>query len=270
MRAVGTVLVVGLVVFGWSQIVKAKTRGHKPPKPNPAAIAAQKNAAIAQLQAQIADAQKVLDGAEKNSSMDKDQLDSAKKDLDQARTKIDSADSEQDILRRHLREIEENLISSQSDDSEFGRARDALSAAKDDLTRQKDRVLGAPDYKAKVGQIRDASDAGRLRAEIRRDALDKDDAYQTARRALDASLKRFMPLKQKLFADDPDWKKTSESLRTSEAEERKLREKATSTASAAPDAQDIRSSKDVANDARATIARAQAKLRQLGVRVAGK
>ena len=75
-----------------------------------------------------------------------------------------------------------------------------------------------------------------------------------------------MSLKEKLFSEDSDWKSTTDSLRAAEAEERKLREKATSTALSKP--HDPQSPKDVASDARATIAQAQAKLRQLGVKTA--
>ncbi|MEN6407725.1 MAG: hypothetical protein ABFC77_14805 [Thermoguttaceae bacterium] len=278
-RSAAWVFLAGLSVFlvAWPSPCFARHSRHHPNSIQAANNAARK-ATIADLQAQIAAAEKVLSDAKakdaaakdsnkdrKDSDKDKSKQDNAPATLDKARAAVNAVVAKEGSLRKKLHDREESLVESQPSKSDVGRARDAVKQSQTDIGDHLRRIMESPDYQAKLREVGEQEDAGRRRAEIRKNALGDDADYQAAVTACEQAKKQLEPLKERLFAGDAGWTATSDELKKAKADEKTARDRLAEIAKKTKQNGHAPQSIDSVEKARATIADAKAKLRQLGV-----
>lgn len=223
---------------------------------------AEKQRLIASIRAQISAAQKALAEAKANQSASGAELDKVRQKLEEARKGIAEADSEQQLLKKELASLEEDILDDLPDNSEGAQVCEAHQKAKETVDAELKRVLESPAYVEKLKNLNESPDAGPLRAELRKAALDNDAAYQKALANYQEAKHKFDSLKEDLFAKNPQWKKANDALRESESAEKALRGQRAGGSVVA--SRELRTAKQVIAAAEATIREGNAKLKALG------
>ena len=245
-------LVVGMALLATTSAEAAAKKAKK--KPN-------NTAAIAQLKADIANAQSILQSVrDKLSGANGKESDAASR-VQAAMSGIDGAKSSLRNARQTLDEIERKILGAQGEDSDYAKAEKAFEAAKQKLHDEQERVLTSSEYLAK----KDAALAGPNKADdlvtVRKGALENDTDYQAALRAYKDAKSLVEGLKQDLLKQDPDWVAASKSLLEATAAEGDLEAKLQAGVMSESAAKDlIRKFAPTANAEQARIAADQAAL----------
>jgi hypothetical protein len=173
---------------------------------------------------QVESAQQMLDDAKKKGSLTEAEVDAMQKRIDQARDALESVDTKLQTVRKGLKDVEDNLLTSQPKDSDVGKAQAAFLKAKEDLDREADRVIHSPECQKRLKRVENVVDASKLRAFIRRDALENDARYHKALLEYQYTRKEFNRLKAELFSGNAEWGLASDTVREAEEKARKLRQ----------------------------------------------
>jgi DNA repair exonuclease SbcCD ATPase subunit len=225
---------------------------------------AERRQLIQEIKSQIATARSVLAQVESKGGLAAGQLEAARKKIAAAREALEAADAEETAAARAVRDIENDLIEAEGDDSEIARAKAAWEAA---AKQYNELLFGRSEAQPadSEGASTAASSAESPSASTASGAP-TDDVIAAAKQKLLDAKREYERLKTALREKDPQWVSDMETLR----EERKNRAEAAAKAgpnlSMLRSSRDLRSAKSIAAAARAVIAQGEARLRQLGVR----
>ena len=172
---------------------------------------------------QVETAQQTLDEAKKKGSMSEAEIDAVQQRIDRAREALDSVDTKLQTVRKNLQDMEKKLLLSQPPDSDVAKAQAAYDKAREDLDREAARVTQSPECQKRIKRVENVVDAGKLRAFIRRDALENDVRYQNALLDYQYARKEFNRLKTAAFSADTEWSLAAAAVREAEEKARKLR-----------------------------------------------
>ena len=225
----------------WPDAAFARPRSNRN---SAAAAAARKKKTVESLRAQVAAAQQVLAAAEAAGGGAQAQLDEMRSRISGAREAMTEALDEEREVRKDLRELEEEILADQAPESEFGRAQARLAAA------------------------RDAADKLRTRYGADRSGLQDDPNYLAVSETLREAKREFDRVRAAVLAKDADWQDATKKLRDLVAEHREEQKAGGGALGMMPAARSLRSAQEIAAAARQVIALGEARLRQLGEKVA--
>jgi hypothetical protein len=214
--------------------------------------AAQRQRLIGKLRQQLSAAQDVLATAQSQGAASQQALDAAASKLSSIRDELEQSRLDANEGQKAMHEIEAEILAEQPADSEYARVKAEVENAKTALNREVRRILPA-------------ADSAKL-SETDRQMLEEDAEYRRARLALQSAAKMLDRVRQKLFRADPDWVSAEKDLYAARQEEHEQEQAATTTGvGTLSDKQDLRSAQGLAAAAQAVIAKAEARLRRLGV-----
>jgi chromosome segregation ATPase len=174
--------------------------------------------------AQVENAQQMLDEAKQKGSMTDAEIDAVQNRIDQARDALDSVDTKLQTVRKGLKEVEKKVLDEQPTDSDVAKAQAAFLKAKTDLDREADRVIHSPECQKRIKRVESVVDAGKLRASIRRDALENDGRYHKALLEYQYAKKEYSRLKTEVLSASTEWNSAVDAMRDAEEKARKLRQ----------------------------------------------
>jgi hypothetical protein len=217
-----------------------------------ATAAAERQRLIARLRQQLAAAQGVLATAQSQGALSQQALDAAAARLTSIRGELEKSRLDATEAEKTMREVEKEILAEQAADSEYARVKRAVDDAKAALDREIRRILPGADP-AKLSTTD-------------RETLEDDEEYRRARIALKSAAEMLNDVRQELFRADQDWTSAQKDLYAAKQEEHKQEQVATTAGvGSLSDKQDLRSAQGLAAAAQATIAKAEARLRRLGV-----
>ena len=191
------------------------------------------------LRAQLATARSVLAQAESQLSLSSSQLDDAKKKLASASDEVGTPEQALSDAIHVQKDLEDALLDSQEEDSKLGRAAARRDMAAKRFDAARDALQSDPDNSAKQWE------------------------GQQAKEGLDDARQQYAEAKRKLLEGDSAWKEARDrvaELRKQLASQPKLGSLSTLTSR-----REARAAAQLAEQARAVIAVAEARLRALGV-----
>lgn len=227
--------------------------------------AAQRQHEIEQLQKQIDESQKILDSVTTQGTLTEGQLEAARQASIRSRQELDAVVEGDRANAKKLREIEEKLIESQSEDSSLGKALKRLEEARKARDTEMHRLLRRPPPDPDEDEATRLSELAHLASE-ERETLAASVVYQEKKIAVLDAMEELQLAKARLFESSAEWKAAKEEHHQITQD---MAEKNRSLRGAAGDGQDARHSlktaKDIAAAARASISHARMRLREMGV-----
>lgn len=230
-----------------------------------AAAAARRQQMISQLQMQLTQLQQVLASAEMTISDAQSQVSTANDRIEGARKSISDAKSGALESSKSQKSIEAEILSAQSEDSEYAKANLAFLEAQEDLKVAQDRVLASDAYQAEKAAVLKAPDHAAKLSKLQHDALADDPGYMAARDKLKAARVVVNHVKMDLFKANSDWVAATAAAKDAQSEETKANSEATRGAmKKLPAMRNLREAQAVADEARENIAAIQYQLKLLG------
>jgi chromosome segregation ATPase len=222
---------------------------------------AMKQQTIQAAQQQLAAARQVLAAAEAEGSSGKAKLDSALSKLRESSQQFKEAQSTSRHLAKQLAEIEQELLDDQGAGTPMDKATKKLDAARQKLTATEERVLAKPDNESQIAGLT----GGKL-LEKKTSLLKLEPDYVGAKSDFDAAAAEMSRTRTDLFKSDKDWKETNEALIEARKQEHAAEQKThEGTGGRVSTTKKVESAAEVAAEARAMIAQAEAVLRANGV-----
>jgi hypothetical protein len=239
-RAVVVMALLAVVAFSDTAFARKSSHSNRN---NAAAAAARKKQTIASIQLQVAAAQQVLAAAESAGGASQAKLDDIRQRMISARQAMTEAVDEEREVRENLQETEEKVLADQSAESEFGRVKAQLAAAR----------AKVEEFRAQYG-----NDWGGLKA---------DAGYCEALESLIAAKREYDPVRAAVLAADQDWQEASQKHRKIRAEHEEEQRGAGGSLNAMTAGRNLRNAAAIAAEARQVIAVGEMRLRQLGAKV---
>ena len=221
---------------------------------------------ITQLQNQLDEAKKALDSVTAQGTLTESQIETARQSALAARKAMQDTAQESKAINAKIRKIEEAILEAQASDSGYEKALDAIDVARQGLNDEMYRVLGLPAPPSEETESTRLSRLARLTAE-QRSQLSQSPDYTEKKQALQAAMKELSRVKNELFQASDEWKKAHEEHHRIGQELDKDKRAIRGAASDGSEARsELRTAAQIAASARATIAQAQARLHNLGVK----
>ena len=162
------------------------------------------DAEIKKTRAAILTAQQVLAEATQQATAAQGKGAESQTRVDAAMATIGASEADAQSASEFLELLEDRIESSQSVDSEFGRAKAAFNTAEQRLLAARDRVLNSPEYKAKYEKAV-ARGGGSALAAIGNEVLNADAEYDRAKRMYDSAKKTLAQERAKLLDENSEW-----------------------------------------------------------------
>ncbi len=228
------------------------------------AAAARRQQAIAAARNQLSAASAALSVAEAQAADARSRLNAAREGLEGSRKAIDAAQYEERNSSAAMRTIEANLMAVAGDDSEIGRARSALDAARARHVIEQQRVFNASPWREKLEEADKAANRTERIAQIRHDALTGDREYQRAQAALELAREKFFKLRLDLLKANKEWVAAADAAREANLDKTDaLNSAAKQGVQKLPASQDLRAANIAIADAKAVIGAAEARLKAM-------
>lgn len=218
---------------------------------------------LAQAKAQAAVAQQALAIASKQVGAAGSAVSAAEGRMTSAGAAFQSAEDDLRNAEREVRELEQQIVDSQANDSPFAEARDAMERAKKAYDDQRGKVERAINYKARYEAALASSNKAELLPKLQQELLNHSDllrasiTFEAARQACERE-------KAALLAADPSWKAATDATRAAQSTSSKATiELNNSRLKLAGAKDDYRLAAKAAVAAQAALAQAQAAIGQL-------
>lgn len=225
---------------------------------------AQRQAEINRLQQQWSQDKDLLDKLRSQAGASEAELNQARQRAASAREEVNQANSQHHEAHTRLREVEKKILEKQGDDSELGKAFDALEEAQHALDREMHRVLKWPAPEANEEESQRVKELGSLSAEQRK-LLSDDKSYTKQKEALGEASDNVNRLRLKLFAADSEWKKAKQECEAAADAQGKADKGVGEAASGSRGARtELRSATQVAVALQQSMAQIEMRLRSLG------
>lgn len=234
-----------------------------------AAAAARKKQMIASLQKQLALAKQVLSTAESKAQMSQGEVDKAVSELSQIRTSLEADEEDMTDASKSLNELEADILEKQSFGSEYKLALQSLQTAKEDLHALIHKKFpGLPAHSDMADESARLADLAAIAGESRT-KLNEDEEYQSAAKLVESLARKVAQVRQKLFAEDPQWELARKEVADATRKVREERAQASATGiGSLDDRHNLRTAQGVAAAARGTIAQCEMMLARLGAKPA--
>ena len=230
------------------------------------ANAAQKQQQIAQLQKQLDGARKLLDSVTSKALMSQSEINAARQAAISSRQELEADEKVNKTVSEKIRKIEEGILESQSDDSEFAKSVDRIDEARRAMDVEMHHTLRRPPPAADEDEATRLSEVAHLTAE-ERDQLAQSSTYAQKKEALFQAVEHMNAVKTKLFQASSEWKKAHEEHHKAEQEKAKDERSVQGAANDGSDARaELKTMAQIAASARTTIAQAEGRLRSLGAK----
>lgn len=232
---------------------------------------AQREAAIAAIESQMAYAEEVLDETVSSEQQAQEKLDEYQKRISEARTAIESASAEHAADNKAMRDIEAQVISAQGPDSELSKAQAKVDELRQSLDKEAHRVLSLPPHAGKPTSADYVRELAILSPD-QKEHLAGDTQFRAVEEEVKAATRQVLSVRRALFEANPDWVAARDAALTAQREndqaDRELG-KYTGPAQLAPK-QQLHTAEAIANQARQVIAAGKAALRILSAVPAGR
>ena len=230
------------------------------------ANAAQKQQQIAQLQKQLDRAKELLDSVTSKSQMSQSEINAARQAAISSRQELEADEKVNKTVSEKIRKIEEGILESQSDDSEFAKSVDRIDEARRAMDVEMHHTLRRPPPAADEDEATRLSEVAHLTAE-ERDQIAQSSTYAQKKEALFQAVEHMNAVKTKLFQASSEWKKAHEEHHKAEQEKAKDERSVQGAANDGSDARaELKTMAQIAASARTTIAQAEGRLRSLGAK----
>lgn len=165
---------------------------------------------------------------------------------------------------RSQRSIEAEILAGQAEDSEYAKANLANHEAQDELKTAQEEALTNEEFQTKRAALLKEEDHGLKIAQLQRETLGNDLAYQKALDKSKAAKLTLQHIKSGLFKENTEWVDAAHAAKERAADETKANNEATRGAfHRMPAVRNLREANAAADKARAVIAQAENVLRSL-------
>jgi DNA repair exonuclease SbcCD ATPase subunit len=175
-------------------------------RPGTRYIQAQRQAEIAQLQAQWNQARQTLDQILTTKNLSEGQLEEARRRAVSAREQVDQANDAEQDSNKQLRELETKILDDQSDDSELGKALTTVEAAQHELDREMHRILKWPDPDPNEPESQRIKEIGSLSLE-QRTKLNDESTYVKKKDAVKEAAEAVQRARMKALNQNSEWQR---------------------------------------------------------------
>lgn len=225
---------------------------------------AQRQAEINKLQQQWSQDKELLDKLRSQAGASEGELNQARQRAASAREDVNQANTQHHQAHAKLHEIEKKILEKQGDDSELGKAFDALEAAQHALDREMHRILKWPVPAADEEESQRVKELGSLSAEQRKQ-LSEDTSYGKQKDALTEASDSVARIRHKLFESDSEWKKAKQDCEAAAEAQGKADKGVGEAASGSRGARtELRSTTQVAAALQQSMNQIEMRLRSLG------
>lgn len=231
---------------------------------NAAAIKAKKESMIKAAQSQYTAAQQVLSTAQASGSAANGRLQAVLAEMTNAANSLRQARAETLSLSKDLAEIEEDILSEQSSDSQYGQLLEEMQKTKRAMAVAEARIVGDAKFVAQFDELKSKKGTAAAFA-FRQSTLQLDTEFSGLRGALLELVDRQAKLKRELFEKDNEWKSTHELLHESQQAEQAAKAEVYAHApERAGPKREIKDAAAAASAAKTVMAQAEDVLRRLG------